>query len=269
VSSVTSFVPETPASLLSPLSSPLSHSSNHSVKPTLLATVLFGLLSVSTVDVVAASVRADRPIDVELDRLGSLKGVIDHFQGPSPDSQWVLVYRGRRLVAKSRLSDDGGFHFERLDGGLYWFTAPGVGQAVRAWAAGTAPPQSPGRLVLASVSSQPQPLPTPAIVRGQAPAASATPAYPFQPYQVPGGGMMLPGTYTSPGSVFFNPLVTAAVVTGIVGVIVVATDDDDDSPAAASSNAQADEGSGTVQDSVGGTGLASASGSDGDFVASP
>ena len=63
----------------------------------------------------------------------------------------------------------------------------------------------------------------------------ALPVSPFQPYQVPGGRMMMPGTYTSPGSVFFNPLLTAAVVTGIVGVIVVATDDDDDSPSAASS----------------------------------
>lgn len=264
MSSVTCLVPFGPAPLLSSLLEPLRET--HSVKPTLLATVLFGLLSVSTVDVVAAGVRADRPIDVELDRLGSLKGAIAHFQGPSPDSRWVLVYRGRRLVAKARLSDDGGFHFERLNGGLYWFTAPGVGQAVRAWAAGTAPPQSPGRLVLASASSQPQPLPTPTIVRGQAPApplASVTPvptpAYPFQPYQVPGGRMMMPGTYTSPGSVFFNPLLTAAVVTGIVGVIVVATDDDDDSPSAASSGAQADQGNGADEDFVGGSDLASAS----------
>jgi hypothetical protein len=59
-----------------------------------------------------------------------------------------------------------------------------------------------------------------------------TAAYPFQPYQVPGGGMMFPGTYTSPGAVFANPLVTVSVLTGMAGVILVATDDDDDDESA-------------------------------------
>ena len=40
---------------------------------------------------------------------------------------------------------------------------------------------------------------------------------------------MWPGTYTSPGSVFLHPLVTAAVVTGVATVIVVVVDDDDES----------------------------------------
>lgn len=202
------------------------------MKLTFLATLLFGLLSASSADAVTAAVRVDQPIDVELDRLGSLRGAIDALQRPSRDSGWVLVYRGRRLVAKARLSNDGGFLIERLDGGLYWFTAPGVGQTVRIWAAGTAPPQSARQLVLASAPSQPRQQSSQTIARGQAPSIGIAPqplsAYPFQPYQVPGGGMMMPGTYTSPGAVFFNPLMTVAVVTGVAGVIVVAVDDDDD-----------------------------------------
>ncbi|GIT28613.1 MAG: hypothetical protein Ct9H300mP1_06590 [Planctomycetaceae bacterium] len=34
-------------------------------------------------------------------------------------------------------------------------------------------------------------------------AVQPVPAYPFQPYQVPGGGMVFPGYYTSPGAAFF------------------------------------------------------------------
>ena len=52
--------------------------------------------------------------------------------------------------------------------------------------------------------------------------------------QVPGGGMIFPGYYTSPGAAFFGPLVTTAVVTAVTGVIVVAVDDDDDENRAAS-----------------------------------
>ena len=65
-------------------------------------------------------------------------------------------------------------------------------------------------------------------------AVQPVPAYPFQPYQVPGGGMIFPGYYTSPGAAFFGPLVTTAVVTAVSGVIVVTMDDDDDDNRAAS-----------------------------------
>jgi len=208
------------------------------VKLTFLATLLIGLFSASSVDAGTAAVRADRPIDVELDRLGSLPGAMDLRQQPSRETDWVLVYRGRRMVAKARVGADGSFRIERLGGGLYWVTSLGIGQAVRAWATGTAPPRSQRRLLLASAPTQPTAADSRTVVRGQAPYAigpgsgyvvQAAPAYPFQPYQVPGAGIMYPGTYTSPGAAFFSPLVTAAVVTGIAGVIIVAADDDDDS----------------------------------------
>jgi len=209
------------------------------VKLTFLATLLIGLFSASSVDAGTAALRADRPIDVELDQLGSLPGAMDLRQQPSRETDWVLVYRGRRMVAKARVGFDGNFRIERLGGGLYWVTSPGIGQAVRVWATGTAPPRSQRRLLLASTPSQPTAADTRTVVRGQAPYAigpgsgsgyvvQPAPAYPFQPYQVPGGRIMFPGTYTSPGSAFFSPLVTAAVVTGIAGVIIVAADDDDD-----------------------------------------
>ena len=140
------------------------------------------------------------------------------------------------------MATDGGFRLGGLDGGIYWVATPGTGQSVRAWATGTAPPASQHRLVLvhdvvtpvSSVTQQ-------AVVVAQLPyspmtnyAVQPVPAYPFQPYQVPGGGMIFPGYYTSPGAAFFGPLVTTAVVTAVSGVIVVTMDDDDDDDRAAS-----------------------------------
>ncbi|MEC7557024.1 MAG: hypothetical protein VYA32_07595 [Planctomycetota bacterium] len=150
----------------------------------------------------------------------------------------VQVYCGRRLVAVCPVTVNGEFRIEGLAGGLYWVTAPVAARAVRAWAPGTAPPQAHPRLVLGPGEKVVPADYSGAIVRGQAPLLTSypatgwvpqqVPAYPFQPYQVPGGGVMFPGTYTSPGAVFANPLVTAAMVTGVAGIILVATDDDDD-----------------------------------------
>ncbi|MED5399256.1 MAG: hypothetical protein VX669_02650 [Planctomycetota bacterium] len=162
----------------------------------------------------------------------------------------VQVYCGRRLVAASPVTVNGEFRIEGLDGGLYWVTATsGTASLVRAWDAGTAPPQAHPRLVLTTARTDIPSETSEAIVRGQTPLVAThadpgwvaqtasvypvqpAPAYPFQPYQIPGGGMMFPGTYTSPGAVFANPLVTVAVLTGMSGVILVATDDDDDESA--------------------------------------
>jgi len=241
---VTVLVPIVQALVLTSLS-PLT---SLSVKPTLQAILVFGLLLTPSVDGVAASVRADRPIDVELDQSGALSGEIPSVDHVPRDVQRVLVYSGRRLVARVPVTTRGNFRIDGLDGGLYWVTASVAGQAVRVWAPSTAPPQSQRRLVLIATPRSPQLSSTGTTLGSRSPyvsgsptayvaspmptyAASPMPSYPFQPYQVPGGGMMFPGTYTSPGSIFFNPLVTAAVVTGVAGVIVVVTDDDDSSVA--------------------------------------
>ena len=188
--------------------------------------LVLALLAFVSANANAAAVRANRPIDIELDRLGSLRGEIGIADCQSADIARVLVYHGRQLMAEAVVTGDGGFLIDGLSGGVYWLSAPGTGRVVRVWAHGTAPPHTGSHLVLESKTT---------IIRGQAPAPAVPsvppmPAYPFQPYQVPGGGMMWPGTYTSPGAVFYNPLLTAAVVTGVVGVIVVAVDDDDDPP---------------------------------------
>lgn len=192
--------------------------------PGLLVSLVLALLPFVSANANAAAVRANRPIDIELDRIGSLHGEIVIADCQSADVARVLVYHGRQLMAETVVTGDGGFRIDGLSGGVYWLSAPGTGRVVRAWAHGTAPPYTGSHLVLESKTT---------IIRGQAPAPAVSsvppmPAYPFQPYQVPGGGMMWPGTYTSPGAVFYNPLLTAAVVTGVVGVIVVAVDDDDD-----------------------------------------
>ena len=192
--------------------------------PGLLVSLVLALLPFVSSNANAAAVRVNRPIDIELDRLGSLHGEIGIADCQPADIARVLAYHGRQLMAEAVVTGDGGFRIDGLSGGVYWLSAPGTGRVVRAWAQGTAPPDTGSHLVLESKTT---------IIRGQAPAPAASsvppmPAYPFQPYQVPGGGMMWPGTYTSPGAVFYNPLLTAAVVTGVVGVIVVAVDDDDD-----------------------------------------
>ena len=189
--------------------------------------LVLALLPFVSANANAAAVRANRPIDIELDRLGSPHGEIGIADCQSADIARVLVYHGRQLMAEAVVTGDGGFRIDGLSGGVYWLSAPGTGRVVRVWAHGTAPPHTGSHLVLESKTI---------IIRGQAPAPAVPsvqpmPAYPFQPYQVPGGGMMWPGTYTSPGAVFYNPLLTAAVITGVVGVIVVAVDDDDDPPA--------------------------------------
>ncbi len=194
--------------------------------PGLLVSLVLALLPFVSANANAAAVRVNRPIDIELDRLGSLHGEIGIADCQPADIVRVLAYHGRQLMAEAVVTGDGGFRIDGLSGGVYWLSAPGTGRVVRAWAQGTAPPDTGSHLVLESKTT---------IIRGQAPAPAASsvppmPAYPFQPYQVPGGGMMWPGTYTSPGAVFYNPLLTAAVVTGVVGVIVVAVDDDDDRP---------------------------------------
>lgn len=208
------------------------------MKLTLQAILVIGLLSSPTVDGVAAAVRADRPIDIKLDRFGTLSGEIYSVDHLPRGVERVLVYSGRRLVADVPVTAAGEFRIEGLDDGLYWVTAPVAGQAVRIWALSSAPPQSQRRLVLVPTQGPLHPASTGNIVRGQSPVVGGSPtanvappmpAYPFQPYQVPGGGVMWPGTYTSPGSVFLHPLVTAAVVTGVATVIVVVVDDDDES----------------------------------------
>ncbi len=212
----------------------------------LQAKLVFGLLLTFSVDGSAAPLPGVRPVDIELDRLGALAGEVhqgDHVLGGKPG---VQVYSGRRLVAASPVTANGEFRIEGLDGGLYWVTAAsGTSRLVRAWDLGTAPPLSHPRLVLAPARTIIPSGHSEAIVRGQTPLVTShadpgwviqptaaypyqpTPAYPFQPYQVPGGGMMFPGTYTSPGAVFANPLVTVSVLTGMAGVILVATDDDE------------------------------------------
>ena len=225
----------------------------------LQAKLVFGLLLTFSVDGSAAPLPGVRPVDIELDRRGAVAGEVhqgDHVLGGKPG---VQVYSGRRLVAASPVTANGEFRIEGLDGGLYWVTAAsGTSRLVRAWDLGTAPPLSHPRLVLAPARTIIPSGHSEAIVRGQTPLVTShaapgwvaqptaaytyqpttaypyqpTPAYPFQPYQVPGGGMMFPGTYTSPGVVFANPLVTVSVLTGMAGVILVATDDDDDDESA-------------------------------------
>ena len=217
----------------------------------LQAKLVFGLLLTLFVDGYAAPLPRVGPVDIALDQLGTLAGEIhrgDHILG---GMSRVQVYCGRRLVAASPVTVNGEFRIEGLDGGLYWVTAAsGTSRLVRAWDLGTAPPLAHPWLVLAPARTSIPSGHSEAIVRGQTPLVTSpadpgwvaqpttaypyqpTAAYPFQPYQVPGGGMMFPGTYTSPGAVFANPLVTVSVLTGMAGVILVATDDDDDDESA-------------------------------------
>ena len=211
------------------------------VKLTLLFILSFGLLLASSRECVADPLRGSVPVDVELDSNGTLTGEVHSVDGLLPGARRVSVFRGSHLVAEAPLATDGGFRFEGLDGGVYWVATPGTGQSVRAWATGTAPPTSQHRLVLVHDVVTPVSVTQQAVVVAQLPygpmtnyVAQPMPAYPFQPYQVPGGGMIFPGYYTSPGAAFFGPLVTTAVVTAVTGVIVVAVDDDDDENRAAS-----------------------------------
>jgi len=211
------------------------------VKPRFLIILLFGLLLAPSRACVAASSRSDLPIDVELEPDGTLTGEVDSVDGLPRAAQRVSVFRGSYLVAEAPLAADGGFRLGGLDGGIYWVATPGTGQTVRAWESGTAPPASQQCLVLVSGVVPTGFVTRPAVVVDQLSYGPPTnfafqqlPAYPFQPYQVPGGGMMFPGYYASPGAVFFSPLVTTAVVTAVAGVIVVAVDDDDDDDRVAS-----------------------------------
>lgn len=224
----------------------------------LQAKLVFGLLLTLSVDGNAAPLPRVGPVDIALDQLGTLAGEIHRGDHILSGMSRVQVYCGRRLVAASPVTVNGEFRIEGLDGGLYWVTATsGTASLVRAWDAGTAPPQAHPRLVLTTARTDIPSETSEAIVRGQTPLVTThadpgwvaqtapaypvqsapaypfqpAPAYPFQPYQIPGGGMMFPGTYTSPGAVFANPLVTVAVLTGMSGVILVATDDDDDESA--------------------------------------
>jgi hypothetical protein len=233
------------------------------------------LLLTLSVDGNAAPLPRVGPVDIELDRLGTLAGAIHRGDRMLGGMSRVQVYCGRRLVAVCPVTVNGEFRIEGLDGGLYWVTTTsGAARLVRAWDPGTAPPLAQPRLVLTPARTDIPSEPSEVIVRGQTPLVTShaapgwvaqpasaypvqpapaypvqptpaypfqptpaypvqpTPAYPFQPYQVPGGGMMFPGTYTSPGAVFANPLVTVAVLTGVAGVILVATDDDDDDESA-------------------------------------
>lgn len=205
------------------------------MKPTFLIILLFGLLLAPSRACVAAPLRSDLPIDVELKPDGTLMGEVASVDGLPRAAQRVSVFRGSYLVAEAALAADGGFRLGGLEGGIYWVATPGTGQSVRAWENGTAPPASQQCLFLVSGVVPPGYVTRPTVVVGQLPygpptnfAVQQLPAYPFQPYQVPGGGMMFPGYYTSPGAIFFSPLVTTAVVTAVTGVIVVAVDDDDD-----------------------------------------
>ena len=229
----------------------------------LQAKLVFGLLLTLSVDGNAAPLPRVGPVDVELDRLGILAGEIHRGDRMLGGMLRVQVYCGRRLVAVCPVTVNGEYRIEGLDGGLYWVTTTsGAARLVRAWDPGTAPPLAQQRLVLTHARTAIPSEPSESIVRGQTPLVTShaapgwvaqpasaysfqstpaypfqptpaypfqsAPAYPFQPYPVPGGGMMFPGTYTSPGAVFANPLVTVAVLTGVAGVILVATDDDDD-----------------------------------------
>lgn len=245
----------------------------------------------------ASGTGAARPVDLSLDQNGDLPGRItgDAMATVNQNGRRgrLLVFCGRRLVAQTAIAGNGAFRVGGLRGGLYWVSAAlsdiEIGQAIRAWSWGTAPPKSDRSLVL-GISSPPSPKPTDSfrldagsVIRGQSPVAAhpvlvsqmpygiqaqqpgfpiaaqplgswslqvpGTPAYPFQPYGLPGGGMVLPGPYTSPGAVFISPLVTAAVVTGVAGVIFVALDDDDDNGITVSQEVQSRNAPGDSGDS--------------------
>ncbi|MDP7275805.1 MAG: hypothetical protein QF363_10025 [Planctomycetaceae bacterium] len=191
----------------------------------LLITGLWISLALSPCDaVVAGSVRANRPIDIELDKAGSLAGMIM----PTGSGQ-VAVFRGRQLVARTIVTD-GNFLVRDLRGGFYRVVVRRWGQAIRAWDHGTAPPWSSRHVVVSDIG----PVTHQATVhRSQSPVGMTVqpfpaPSLPFQPYPVPGRGMIMPGPYLPPGALFLDPLVTTAAVTGIGSVVITTIGNDGD-----------------------------------------
>ncbi|MFP6770024.1 MAG: hypothetical protein VB859_17745 [Planctomycetaceae bacterium] len=189
----------------------------------LLITGLWISLALSPCDaVVAGSVQSDRTIDIELDKAGSLAGVIM----PAGSGQ-VAVFRGRQLVARTIVTD-GNFLVRDLRGGFYRVVVRRGGQAIRAWDHGTAPPWSSRHVVVPNIGRVTHQA---TVHRGQSPVGMTVqpfpaPSLPFQPYPGSGMGMIMPGPYVPPGVLFVDPLVTAAVVTGIGGVVITTIGND-------------------------------------------
>ena len=75
------------------------------MKPTFLIILLFGLLLAPSRACVAAPLRSDLPIDVELKPDGTLMGEVASVDGLPRAAQRVSVFRGSYLVAEAALAD--------------------------------------------------------------------------------------------------------------------------------------------------------------------
>ena len=87
--------------------------------PRLLVSLVLALLPFVSANANAAAVRANRPIDIELDRLGSLHGEIGIADCQSADIARVLVYHGRQLMAEAVVTGDGDFRIDGLSAVSY------------------------------------------------------------------------------------------------------------------------------------------------------
>ena len=96
--------------------------------------------------------------DVELARGGIFSGKVTDAGGVALVRAPVVLYEGRKEIAKTRSDEKGRFAFEGLRGGAYQLYTVERQGMVRAWAPGTAPPDTSDSLL---VTTQYQ------VVRGQ------------------------------------------------------------------------------------------------------
>ena len=145
-------------------------------------------------------VRKTAMSDIVLGAEGTLVGRVVDGRGRLLPGRTVRVNRGARLIARVKTDRSGRFAVKNLPGGPYVVTSGSAGQVIRAWAAGSAPPQTAAQLVLVD-----QPL----VVRGQEEEAEASEGF----LGMSGLGLVAVGA------------------TAIVIPILIAESDDDDPPA--------------------------------------
>ena len=133
-------------------------------------------------------------VDVELEPGGVLRGELRNAQGRLVPGSSLSIWKGGKLLVRSKTDDRGQFAFSGLEGGTYHIAAPFAQLYCRCWAKGTGPPRASTGLLLASQSY---------LLRGQQPIG-----------QVYG----------------YNPILMGAVVTAAVIVPIAVHDSDVDLP---------------------------------------
>lgn len=86
--------------------------------------------------------------DVKLHKNGSLYGVVLTSALKPASNSFVTIQQGKKVLARTKTNEKGGFGFAGLNSGVYQLVSPEGYQTVRVWNGKVAPPSASPQAVL-------------------------------------------------------------------------------------------------------------------------